>query len=49
LPIFNISRVRDRTNLARRRHFTDAEASTFVLEAAVGLETVFPINFPQFP
>jgi hypothetical protein len=54
-PIFNTSRVRERTNLARRRHFTDAEASTLGLEPVVGLEAVigldpvFPIKFPQFP
>jgi hypothetical protein len=42
-PIFNTSRVRDLTNLARRRHFTDADASTF------GLEVTFPIEIPQFP
>ena len=44
-PIFNTSRVRDRTNLARRRHFTDAEASTLALDVSIPMKlALFPLN-----
>jgi hypothetical protein len=44
-PIFKISRVRDRTNLARRRHRTDAEADTFTLEFSIAIKLLqFPLT-----